>query len=720
MVPTAVLEKLAAHPALGTLDAHDRAVLAGFLDVLDLASGTVLIREGDADRDLYVVLDGMVRMRRGALDLGHAVPGELLGELALVEPQQPRAATIVADGPVTAVRLSQAAFQRLVAHEPAVAFRLTQLFVRGLGRRLRALTDDIGSLLHERSLPRRRFVRVRVSGDVRAVRTGEPVGSVLPDRADGEVVVAALLDGRAVSLSEPLTSDCAVEPLTTEHWEGRRIYRQSLALLLLEAAARVAPGVDLSLDHSLGMGRCVRVAGWGGALGGLAATVQDEMVALVKRDQALQEEWWTRDEASDHFEITGRRRMVDLLRTRRQPTVRLQSYGDVFTLATSPLLPATGAMGEFGLVEDTTDLVLMYGSASTGEGTPAEDDPKQAARRRARDARAVSLNAALRNQTEDTWLGAVELASIGQFNQRCIDGSVGEIIHVAEGAQEKRIANIADAIAARADEVRVVCIAGPSSSGKTTFIKRLRVQLQVNGIRPIGLSLDDYFRDREQTPRDASGDYDFEAFDALRRDLLDDHLRRILAGETVRTARFDFPSGRSLEHHGPSVSLGPRQILMVEGIHGLNPALLPSVPRASVFRVFVCPLAQLPLDDASRVHASDVRLLRRIVRDRHGRGQGAAATIARWPSVRRGERRHIFPFVSNADAVFDSSLVFELSVLKVFAERYLLEVPPGDPATVTAFRLLALLDDFVTIYPDHVPPTSILREFIGGSGFEYL
>ena len=267
--------------------------------------------------------------------------------------------------------------------------------------------------------------------------------------------------------------------------------------------------------------------------------------------------------------------------------------------------------------------------------------------------------------------------------------------------------------------MKVVCIAGPSSSGKTTFIKRLRVQLQVNGINPVSVSLDDYYVDRDETPRDEEGDYDYEAFEALRVPLLQEHTSRLLAGETLRTARYNFATGASNAEGGAEISLGERDILMLEGIHGLNPMLLSTLPADSVYRVFACPLAQLPFDRLTRVHASDVRLIRRIVRDRHTRGATAAMNIMRWPSVRAGERKHIFPYQHHADAVFDSSLIYELSVLKVFAERYLLEVPQSDAAYTTAFRLLGLLDRFVTIYPDHVPPTSILREFIGGSGFEY-
>ncbi len=709
-----VLEELAGHPTLGQLAMDDLAVLARHMEELELPPGTVLIAEGALDRDLYLVVDGRVRMRRGALDLGHAAPGELLGELALVEPR-PRSATVVADTSVRALRLGQQAFETLGVEHPAVALHLTLLFVRGLGQRLRSLTDDIGSLLHERSLPRRRHVQVRIGGEPQAVRTGTPVGAVLPPGLEG-LAVAALIDRRAVSLSTALTADCTVDALTTEHWEGRRIYRQSLGLLLLEAAGRLAPELRPRLDHSIGVGRRVKLSTPVDA--GFVERLEAEMRRLVAADQLLHEEWWTRDEAASYFAITHRGHVADLLRTRHEAAVRLASYGDVFVLATGPLLPTTGALGDFGLLADGDDLVLLYGRTGTGEGTPVPTDPEQA-RKRARDARLVAVQAATKLQTDPTWLGALGVESIGQFNLRCIDGSVAEIIHVAEGSQEKRIGRIADAIAARSSQIRVVCIAGPSSSGKTTFIKRLQVQLQVNGIQPVGLSLDDYYVNRVETPRDADGDYDFEAYEALQTGLLAEHLERMLAGDRVRTARYDFPSGLSHPEGGRALALQPHQMLMLEGIHGLNPALLSRLPPDAVYRVFVCPLQQLPLDAVSRVHASDVRLLRRIVRDRHQRGHAAAATIARWPSVRRGERRSIFPYVAHADAVFDSSLVYELSVIKVFAQRYLLEVPTGDPATLSAFRLLALLDDLVTIYPDHVPPTSILREFIGGSGFEY-
>jgi uridine kinase len=335
------------------------------------------------------------------------------------------------------------------------------------------------------------------------------------------------------------------------------------------------------------------------------------------------------------------------------------------------------------------------------------------------EALAVSRQTISMTQQQERWLETLDTRSVGAFNRACITGHVDELINVSEGFHEKRISRIADEVHGRGKLARIVCIAGPSSSGKTTFIKRLRVQLQVLGMNPVAISLDNYYCDRNLTPLDEKGEYDFEALEALRLDMLQEQLSRLLKGEAVKTADYDFKRGTSNPTGGPELKLDHHSILMLEGIHGLNPSLLAQIAKDEVFRVFICPLAQLPFDRATRLHASDVRLIRRIVRDRHSRGYNAADTIRRWESVRAGERKHIFPFQHHADAVFDSSLIYEIAVLKVYAERYLLEVPRNDPAWLTAFRLLGLVDRFVALYPDRVPPTSILREFIGGSSFQY-
>jgi uridine kinase len=318
------------------------------------------------------------------------------------------------------------------------------------------------------------------------------------------------------------------------------------------------------------------------------------------------------------------------------------------------------------------------------------------------------------------WLAAMDVSSVGAFNELCISGQVSQLIRVAEGFHEKRIGQIADLVAAARDRIRIISIAGPSSSGKTTFIKRLTVQLQIDGVNPVAISLDDYYVDRERNPRDAKGEWDFEALEALDLPLLQDHVRRLLAGEAVTTPHYDFLTGTSHPEGGPKIQLRPGDALMLEGIHGLNPRLLGAIPReGELFRIFIHPATTLPFDRLTRTSATDLRLLRRIVRDRHRRGYGAGENILRWPSVQTGEREHIFPYQHEAEAVFDSALIYEPAVLKVFAERYLLEVPASHPAYPTAHRLRYLVDRFVSIYPDHVPPTSLLREFIGGSGFEY-
>jgi uridine kinase len=718
-------------PLLQALPGAER--LVAYLEPVRVAAGQPIVREGARDRDLYFVLAGQARVLSQGLDVGRLRAGEHLGELALVA-GHPRAATVLAEGAVELVRLSHAAFERLAADDPALGLRLLQRLLAGVGTRLHDMTHSVDVLLRDRSIRRRAMVTATVRGLPRPVPTGTPLHELLPRELDGETVVAALVDARPASLVAGVLSDARIEPLHTGTWEGLRVYRHSVALLLLEAAWRRRPDLVVRIEHSLGFGQHVSLAAADGQplaepMAAVAAAITGEMLALVDADLPLVDQQWTVEEAREQLERGGWVEAVELLRTWRQATCQLVSYGAVQALRLSPLVHRTGLLSGFAVLPEGDGLVLVHGEIDTEPDRPdpipssttIDVPPRTIVAKNApiaMQASAAARQAAHVMREHDRWLRALGTTCVGKLNRACIDGDVGRLIRVAEGYQEKRIAQIADAIAAAADRLKVICIAGPSSSGKTTFIRRLEVQLQVNGLRPRGVSLDDYYVDRQVVPRDADGELDFEAFEALRGDLLQDHLLRLLAGDEVRLARFDFPRGRSLPEGGPLVRLHDRDLLMLEGIHGLRPQLLSAVPDARVFRVFVSPLAQLPLDRLSRVHASDVRLLRRIVRDRHGRNTDAAETIVRWPSVRRGERAHIFPFQHHAHETFDTSLIYELCVLKVFAERYLLEVPTAHPAYPTAFRLLGLLDHFVTIYPEHVPPNSILREFIGSSGFE--
>jgi uridine kinase len=705
MPRAACLAALAKSPLLASLPPVGLDHLLDAADVVEMPPGATVVREGDASGGMFFVLAGEARLRRHDLALKPLGPGGHFGALGLLT-GQPRTVTVTAATPLALARLTPDRWSQLVARHPKVAVELLTALLAHVREELVEMTDNVGLLLQGRSLPRAREVTVRVGGTARRVATGTPLRQLFPAEADGQLVVAGLLNQKPVSLNTPLFADAVVAPLTVAESEGRQVWVRSLGLVLLEAARQVAPEAVVRLGPSRGPVQLVDVQG-SPDLAVLAERIAASMGRLVAADAPIRQELWAVEEAQSHFHDRGWDDAARLLATRRQGTVPLVTCGDLYALGMGTFLPSAGPLRGWKLVPHGRALVLDYGhhDPRNGNGLAAALAPEPPG----------GMVGAHRG-----WLDAMGVTSVGSFNDLCVSGGVAQLIRVAEGFHEKRIGGVADEIAARRDRVRIIAIAGPSSSGKTTFIKRLTTQLHINGLRPVGLSLDDYYVDRERTVRDEKGDYDFEALEALDLALLQDHVRRLLAGETVPTAKYDFRTGRSHPAAGPSIHLEPGDVLMLEGIHGLNPRLLDDIPReGELFRVFIQPATTLPFDRLSRTSATDLRLLRRIVRDRHQRGYRADENILRWPSVQRGERLRIFPFQGEADAVFDSSLIYEPSVLKVYAERYLLEVPQSSPTYATAWRLRLLIDRFVSIYPDHVPPTSIVREFIGGSGFEY-
>ncbi len=686
---------------LSRLEPSYRARLQAYLEPLRFEKGTTVVSEGARDDDMYFVMDGEARIFRGDLELMLIGPGDHFGELGLLA-SRPRSASVAATSDVRLMRLSAARYAAIVRAEPDLAIELVHALVGGLGDRLSEMTERVGVLLRERSLPRRTSVEIRSNGDTRFVPLGTAIGDLLPARMGEADVVAGLLDFKPVGLGTPLSADATIAPLSTAHWEGDRIRRASVGLVLLEAARRVGPGVVTRLGPSQGSAQLVETSEQQLDLEGFAARLEEEMRALVHADVPLTPEWWTVEEATSYFQEQRLDDVVQLLRTWRDAMVPLVTCGETRVIAFGPLLPRAGRIGFFRVSIDRERLFIVMDDS-------ALDTPRE-------------LRAAAEAMTNEHagWLRKLGMTHVGAFAQACIRGDVKQILRVSEGFQEKRISRIADEIEQRKGRVKVICIAGPSSSGKSTFIKRLTVQLQVVGIHPIGLSLDDYYVDRAKTPRGTDGAFDYESFDALDSAMLQEELTQVLAGETVRVARYDFKAGKSLRGGGQDLTLRDGDILLLEGIHGLNPRLLGDrLEHDEIYRIFVCPLTGLPLDPLTRVPVSDMRLVRRIVRDRHARATTAAETIERWPAVRAGERKHIFPYFDQADAVFDSALIYEPAVLKVYAERYLLEVPQQHASYKTAWRLLQLLSRFVAIQPDEVPPTSILREFIGGSGFEY-
>jgi uridine kinase len=700
-VRAAPLAALSRSALLAGLDARERERVAACAEVVAFPPGAQL--EGNGD--LLLVLGGTATVRREQLAPRRLGVGDHFGELAFLG--RPHAAEVVtADTALTVARLGPACWADLTRAEPAVAAKLALAMAAALGNELSALAGEMGLLLRGRSLPRVREVRVRIGDAVRQVPTGTRIEELLPAEIDGRLVVAGLLGQKPVSLATPIFTDTAVAPLTVDQWEGRQIYSHSVGLVLLEAALQVAPSLVVRLGPSRGTHQVVLVSAGDEDRHRLADRLAAAMARIAAADAPFRLEYWATDEATTHFQENGWEDAARLLRIRRQATVRLVSCGELYALSMGPLLPSTGPVRGFRLTAHEDGLALELG----------DRDPRTNGNGRPRAPRDGDLMV----REHQRWLAAMDVSSVGAFNELCISGQVSQLIRVAEGFQEKRIGQLADTIAAARDRIRIISIAGPSSSGKTTFIKRLTVQLQIDGVNPVGISVDNYYVDRERTPRAPNGDWDFEALEAIDLALLQDHVRRLLAGETVKTARYDFLTGTSHPAGGPEISLRAGDALMLEGIHGLNPRLLGDIPATGeLFRIFIHPATTLPFDRLTRVSATDLRLLRRIVRDRHQRGYKAADNILRWPSVQAGEREHIFPYQLEADAIFDSALIYEPAVLKVYAERYLLEVPQSHPAYPTAHRLRYLVDRFVSIYPDHVPPTSLLREFIGGSGFEY-
>lgn len=711
---------LSKNPLLSPLAANELETFASLLDQVAVTAGSVIVREGEEGDFMYFVLSGEARIVRSDTNLGTVRRGEHFGELALIGVRR-RAATVTAESVMRLARLSRGGYRALAARFPAVATHFLQALVASLSDELVSMTDNVALLLGQRSAPRRTEVHARVLDATTPVtaRTGTPMGSLLPRELDAKPVIAALLDARPVSLSTALLSDAQLGALTLDQWEGREALRRSAALIVLEAAHRVAPDVVLQMGQSITGARVVLVPE-SVALEGrdeLRRAVEREAQRIVRERLPFREEIWTVEEARAQFRRQGWVGASLLLAASRSTSVTLISCGDIQALALGPCVEDSGVVGALSLASHPQGFLLEYSPALLASVPGGESVARAAIDR---ELRAPRFQSPMSDDHAD-WLESMGVTCVGAFNELCVRGEVSRLVRIAEGFHEKQIGVIADRIAARGERVKVISIAGPSSSGKTTFIKRLSVQLEINGIRPVPVSLDDYYVDRDKSPREPdTGAYDFESIDALDLALLHEHLRRLLAGEEVLTARYDFLTGKSLPDRGPRLKMGAHDVLLLEGIHGLNPALTgDAIPADVVFRVFIHPATTLPLDRLSAVPAADLRLLRRIVRDRHSRGYKAAENIHRWASVRRGEQRWIYPFMEHADAVFDSALAYEPAVLKVFADRYLLEVPREDPAFATAYRLRRLVDQFVAIYPDHVPPTSIAREFIGGSGFEY-
>jgi uridine kinase len=511
-------------------------------------------------------------------------------------------------------------------------------------------------------------------------------------------VVGGVVNGELRELTYPITSEARVRPVTMDEADGMRIYRRSLTFLLAAAFEELFPEAMLTVDHSVSSGGYFcQVSGRKLDRDELRA-LEARMRELVKQDLPFAKAEVKTADAIAYFRDKGYHDKERLLVHRRKPTIAMYSLGNFRDYHHGYMVPSTGYLRWFALQPSDDGFTLQFPQQKEPTGVP---EPR----------RHSKLLTAFRLYGD--WLDRLGISSVGTLNDAICAGRGREIILVAEALQEAQIAAIARQIVGKRQAARVILIAGPSCSGKTTFSKRLSIQLLAQGVSTLAVELDGFFVDREQTPRDETGEYDYEALEALDLLRLGHDLRALVSGESVLLPHYDFKAGRQLD--GAAARLGPGQVLVLEGIHGLNPALLPDIPAEQTLRIYASALTQLNLDRYNRVSTTDTRLIRRIVRDAAQRGYPAAETIRRWESVRRGEKRHIFPYQENADVMFNSALVYEGSALAPLAEPLLRQVTFGTPEHVEAKRLLRLLEWFEPVDPGLIPDNSILREFLGGS-----
>lgn len=517
----------------------------------------------------------------------------------------------------------------------------------------------------------------------------------------GQLAVAAIVDGTLRELTMPVTRDIEVEPLTTSTGDGGRIYRRSLAFLLTVAVEELHPDVKVVIDYALPSGAYFcKIIGRDPFTESELEGIKTRMHEIVAASEPIERREIPLAEAITMFDACGDDDKVRLLEYRQKDYLTIYELRGQVDYFYGYMVPHAGYLTAFNILPEEDGFVLQYPRRET----PSQIQPY---------IRSPQLTAIFRLTEE--WLDLLGIQDIGNLNQAIYTGQARELVLVNEALHERHIAEIASKIAVHhAMGLRLVLIAGPSSSGKTSFSKRLAIQLIAHGLKPYTLEMDRYFVERHLTPRDESGEYDFEALEAVDLPLFNEQLLALTSSQRVRIPHFNFITGlREMSEH--EIQLSPEHILIVEGIHGLNPGLLKDFPAEKAYRVYVSALTQLNIDRHNRVPTTDVRLIRRVVRDATYRGYTAQDTLARWPSVRRGEKRNIFAYQENADAMFNSALLYELAVLRPMAEPLLLQVDPKSPHYIEARRLLAILRWLRPMEPGVVPDNSLLREFIGGS-----
>ena len=537
----------------------------------------------------------------------------------------------------------------------------------------------------------------RVISGPRGATAGEFLSLLSPESP--APIVGAVVNGELRELTYPLLIDSHLSPVTMAQSDGMLIYRRSLTFLLDAAFEELFPDAILTIDHSVSSGGFYcEVKNRVPLSAEDLADLEDHMRALVDADLPFTKREVPLPEAIAYFQAKGFDDKVRLLAHRSKDYLTLYRLVDHQDYHHGYMVPSTKYLRWFSLLPTNGGFTLRFPRRHQPTRLlPLPEYPK--------------LLATFRQYGE--WLDRLGIGNVGALNDAICAGRIHEIILVSEALHEQNVSEIAGKITSRLPQVRIILISGPSSSGKTTLSKRLAIQLLSQGISPFPLEMDNYFFDRDKTALGEDGKPDFEALQALDTAALNRDLQRLIAGKKIQLPRYNFKSGKS--EAGDSIQLEPGQVIILEGIHGLNPDLLPDIPVEQTFRIYSSALTQLNLDRHNRISTTDTRLVRRIVRDARERGYTARETIQRWESVRRGEKRNIFLYQENADVMFNSALAYELSALKTLAEPILRQVPFGVPEFIEAKRLLALLEWFQPVSTDFIPDNSILREFIGSS-----
>lgn len=513
-------------------------------------------------------------------------------------------------------------------------------------------------------------------------------------------IVAAFVNNKLQELFTPVAGPATVRFLDLTDKEGIRIYQRSLTFLFICAVYELFPEAKVKVEHSLGKGLYCEIEKNPPLKRAEVATIEKKMWQLVHRDIPFIKETVSLDKAREIFEELDFDDKIQLLKYWPKETISMYALDNFRDTLYGYHVPSTGYLEMFALEYYQPGVILRFPVDNPFIIPAYVEQPK--------------LFGIFREA--ENWGNILGFDTVGALNNLCREGKGAEVIRVVEALHEKKIAQIADMITNRRDVYKVILIAGPSSSGKTTFTQRLRTQLMVNGLRPLPLSLDDYFVDRDQTPLDESNNPDFEHIEAIDLPLFNEHLLKIIEGEEVEIPTFNFTTG-SREYNGKRIKLDEDQPLIIEGIHALNERLTASIPRKDKFKIYISALTTLNIDRHTRIHTTDVRMIRRIVRDSQFRGTDALTTIQRWPSVRRGEERNIFFLQEEADVMFNSALAYELAVLRDYAIPLLRKISRQEPEYAHAARLRSFLSLFVSLDPVDVPTNSILREFIGESCF---